>query len=168
MTRPFNSIISPASPGQTADGRLWYPILFGVQTIGAIVLFWNAVPLYHQILADPAAHEARPENLVWALSSIALMQVGYWISERVRPSPPQFTNALLGHIILFAARMGFVFATSVFGFLFITQRPGFNVPVFRYVVTIVGLFALHCYVQEVERLGRAFVVRERKPCPNIE
>ena len=63
MTRPFNSVISPASPGKTADGRLWYPILFGVQTIGAIVLFWNAVPLYHQILADPAAHEARPENL---------------------------------------------------------------------------------------------------------
>jgi hypothetical protein len=141
---------------QSAFYRWGFPTLFGLQTIGAFILFWNAVPLYQKILADPAAHEARTEHLIWSLSSIGLMQVGYWISDRFRPPPPQFTNTLLGHITLFLARMGFVFATSVFGFIFITQKPGFHIPVFSYVVTLVGLFSLYCYTRELERLGKGF------------
>jgi hypothetical protein len=135
------------------------PVLFGMQTIGAIILFWNAIPVYQQILADPASHEARPENLVWSLSSVVLMQVGYWTSYRDRPPPPQFRNALLGHLILFAARMSFVFPTSVFGFLFIAQNSAFHIPVFRYVVALLGLFSLYCYTRELERFGAAFLGR---------
>jgi hypothetical protein len=157
MSARHDSFASPPKP------RWRYPALFGVQTIGAVILLWNAVPLYQQILADPAAHEAGTEHLVWALSSIVLMQVGYWISDRVRPPLPQFTNALVGHITLFLARMSFVFATSVFGFLFIMQKPGFHIPTFRYVVTLLGLFSLYCYTRELERLGSAFLSQEKKP-----
>ena len=105
----------------------------------------------------PAAAEARSEHLVWALSSIELMQVGYWISYRVHRPLPRFSNALLGNVTLFVARMSFVFATSVFGFMFITQKPGFQIPAFRYVITLLGLFALYCYIQELERFGRALL-----------
>lgn len=153
MTKPIDSVAT----------RWQFPVLFGVQTVGAIVLFWNAVPLYQEILADPAAHEAQPEHLVWALSSIGLMQAGYWTSHRINSPPPQYTNALIGNVILFLARMSFVFATSVFGFVFITQKPGFHIPAFRYAVTLAGLFSLYCYVQELEHLGRALVGREKKP-----
>ena len=150
-------------PSGSITPRWRFRLLFGVQTIGAIILFWDAVPVYREILADPAAHEAQPEHLVWAVSSIVLMQAGYWISHRINPPLPQYTNALIGNVILFLARMNFVFATSVFGFLFIAQKPGFYIPPFRYIVTLVGLFSLYCYVQELERLGRAFFVREKKP-----
>jgi hypothetical protein len=160
MTRLHDSTVAPA---QSAGGRWRYPALFGVQTIGAFILFWNAVPLYRQILVDPASHEAGTEHLTWALSSIGLMQFAYWICYRIRPPLPQFTNALLGHVTLFLTRMSFVFATSIFGFLFITQRPGFHIPTSRYVITLLGLFALYCYVLEVERLGRAFLEREKEP-----
>jgi len=163
MTKTDNSIASPAAPAQAARDRWQFPTLFGAQTIGAFILFWNAVPLYQQILVDPASHEARPERLVWALSSIGLMQLAYWICYRIRPPPPKFTNALLGHVTLFIARMSFVFATSVFGFLFITQRREFHIPASRCLITLLGLFALYCYVQEVERLGRAFLEREKEP-----
>jgi hypothetical protein len=149
-------------PGGSTTTRWRFPVLFGVQTIGAFILFWNGVPLYQEILANPAAHEAQPEHLIWALSSIALMQAGYWISHRINPPPPDHTNALIGNVILFTARMSFVFATSVFGFVFITEKPGFHIPVFRYVVTLVALFSLYCYVQELERLGKALVGREKK------
>ena len=43
MTRPDDSTVAPA---QSARSRWRYPALFGVQTIGAVILFWNAVPLY--------------------------------------------------------------------------------------------------------------------------
>jgi hypothetical protein len=159
MTRPSDSIAVPTAPAERASGRWRFSALFGVQTLGAVILFWNAVPIYQRILVDPSSHVARSENLTWSLSSIALMQVGYWISDRVRPPLPQLTNALLGHVTLFLARMGFVFATSIFGFLFIAQRPGFHIPASRYVITLLGLFAVYCYVQELERLGRAFLGR---------
>jgi hypothetical protein len=159
MIRPSDRIASLTAPAQSAGAPWRFAALFGVQTIGAVILFWNAVPLYQRILADPASYEAGTEHLAWALSSIALMQFGYWVSYRIRPPLPQFTNALLGHVTLFLTRMSFVFATSVFGFLFVTQRPGFHIPPSRYVITLLGLFALYCYVEELERLGKAFLVR---------
>lgn len=147
----------PASPSGLAQSgrREWqYAGLFAAQSVGAIILFWYGVPHYQEILADPAAHVAKTETLLWALSSTGLMQIGYWISRRVHPPLPRYTNALLGNIILFFARMSFVLATSVFGFVFITQKVGFQIPIFRYVLTLLGLFSLFCYVQELERLGR--------------
>ena len=143
MIRQSVKIASLIASAQSAGASWRFVVFFGTQTIGTVVLFWNAVPLYQQILADPASHEAGTEHLTWALSSIALMQLGYWVSYRMRLPLPQFTYALLGHATLFLARMSFVFATSVFGFLFITQKPGFHIPASRYVIIIFGLFALY-------------------------
>jgi hypothetical protein len=157
--------VGSLSTAQRAGGRWRYFVLFGAQTIGALILFWNAVPLYREILASPATYEARTENLTWSVSSILLMQGGYWISDRVRPQPPQLTSSLLGYVILFVARMSFVFSTSVFGFLFIAQKPGFDIPPARYALTIFGLFSLYCYTRELERLGHAFLGRRRNDRP---
>jgi len=152
----------PASTsGMVQSGRRgWqYAALFATQTAGAIILFWYGIPHYQEILADPAAHVAKTETLLWSLASIGLIQIGYWVSHRVDPPLPRYKNALLGNIILFFARMNFVLATSVFGFVFITQKPGFQIPAFRYLLTLLGLFSLYCYVQELERLGR-FLLRK--------
>ena len=108
-------------------------------------------------LADPTSHEAHPWTLVWSLLSIALMQCTYWVSHHLRPPLPQFRNTLLGHVVLFLARMGFVLPTSVFGFVFVAQRPEFDIPVFQCLVLFLGLFSLYCYVRELERLGRVFI-----------
>jgi hypothetical protein len=72
------------------------------------------------------------------------------------PAVAAVPNAPLGHFILFLARMICVLPTSVFGFVFIAQRPEFEIPVFRCLVLLLGLFALFCYVRELERLGRVF------------
>jgi hypothetical protein len=134
-----------------------YFFLFAMQTIGAAILFWYAVPLFRRVLLDPGSHTARPENLVWSLSAIALMQAGYWIRHHLRPRLPQLRNALIGYIVLFVARMSFVLATSVFGFVFIVRRPELQIPTSRYFIVIIALFALFCYTQELEKLGRALI-----------
>jgi hypothetical protein len=157
MTAPHNSIAAPRRPAQSGAGASRYLFLFAIQTIGAAVLFWYAAPLFRQVLLDPGSHVARPENLVWSLSAITLMQAGYWIRHRLRPALPQFRNALVGYIVLFVARMSFVLATSVFGFVFIVRRPELQIPMSRYFVVIIALFALFCYTQELEQLGRALI-----------
>lgn len=149
------------TPGQIPNPRRWrYPVLFGLQTLGAVIFVWNAVPHYRHVLADPAGHESRPETLVWSLSAVALIQFGYWIRYSVRPPLPRLRNALLGHGVQFLGRMGFVLATSVFGFVFITSKPGFHMPTSRYLVTIVALFAVFCYQRELDDLGGALSRRE--------
>jgi len=125
-----------------------YVSLFAIQTIGAAILFLYAVPLFRQVLLDPASHVARTENLIWSLSAITLMQAGYWMRHRLRPTLPQFRNALIGYIVLFVARMSFVLATSIFGFVFIVRRPEFQIPASRYFAVIIALFALFCYTQD--------------------
>ena len=85
------------------------------------------------------------------------MQIAYWVSYHFGPPLPQRNNALLGHAILFLARMGFVLPTSIFGFVFVAQRPEFEIPIFSYLVLLLGLFSLHCYVRELERISRIFI-----------
>jgi hypothetical protein len=160
MTEPNDPFASDPALAQGARGRWRYFTLFGTQTIGAFVLYRTALELYRQVLADPGSHEAHPWTLVWALSSIVLMQVAYWVSHQVRPPLPQFTNALIGHGVLFLARIGFVLPTSGFGFVFVAQRPEFEISAFDYLVLLLGLFSLYCYVRELERLGRGFITRE--------
>jgi hypothetical protein len=56
MTEPNDSFASTSAPAQSARGRWSYFALFGMQTIGAVVLFWTGLLLYRQVLADPS-HE---------------------------------------------------------------------------------------------------------------
>ena len=120
QTKSAKSVIG--SEANSASGRpshnngdAWrYFFLFAMQTIGAAILLWYAVPLFRQVLLDPGGHVARPENLVWSLSASTLKQAGYWIRHRLRlPLPQLFRNALVGYIVLFIARMSFVLATAV-------------------------------------------------------
>jgi hypothetical protein len=55
------------APSHTLGDASRYFFFFAMQTIGAAILFWFAVPLFKQILLDPGGHVARPENLVWSL-----------------------------------------------------------------------------------------------------
>jgi hypothetical protein len=156
MTQPNDSLASNPALAQSALGRSSYFALFGTQTIGAAFLIWTGLLVYREVLADPVSHETHPWAIVGSLSSIALMQICYWVSYHVRPPLPQFQNALLGHAILFLARMIYVLPTSIFGFVFIAQRPEFEIPVYQCLVLLLGLFSLFCYVRELERLGRVF------------
>ncbi len=161
MIEPQDPISPSGRPSQTVGDASRYLFLFAMQTIGAAILFWFAVPLVRQVLLDPGSHVAHRENLAWSLSAITLMQAGYWIRHRLRPPLPQVRNALIGHIVLFVARMSFVLATSVFGFVFIVRRPEFQLPSSRYFVLVIALFAVFCYTQELDHLGRALIGRNR-------
>jgi hypothetical protein len=160
MTEPKDPIGASERRLLTIGGASPYVILFAVQTIGAAILFSYAIPLFRQVLLDPASHVAQTENLVWSLSAISLMQTGYWIGHWLRPSLPQLRNALVGYVVLFVARMSFVLATSVFGFVFILRRPEFQIPASRYFIVVIALFALFCYTQELEQLGKAMIDRD--------
>ncbi len=157
MTQPKDSFASDSAATQSGRGRGSYFALFGIQTVGAIVLIWAGLLLYRQVLADPTSYDEESWSSIWSLSAIALMQVSYWAAYHLRPPRPRLKNAPLGHAILFLARMIFVLPTSIFGFVFVAQRPEFEIPIFKCLVLLLGMFAFYCYMRELERLGRAFI-----------
>jgi hypothetical protein len=80
--------------------------LFGVQTVGAAIIYWNVLPHYRWAIAGEKSLQVEFEASIWPIAAIALIQSGYWISRRIQPPLPQYTNALLGLCLLFLARMG--------------------------------------------------------------
>ena len=75
MTQPNDSSASNPTLAPSVGGRWSYFALFGMQTIGAAVLFWTALLAYREVLADPVSHEPHRWVIVGSLLSIALMQI---------------------------------------------------------------------------------------------
>ncbi len=153
---------SPDSTASPAGGRWLYPLLLAMQTIGVVIFYWHGLPLYRQLVGDPTTFATRQEIREWALLAIALMQVGYWVGYRVRPVLPRHAKTVLGHIVLFISRLSFLLATSVFSFVFISKKLEGQMSVTSYILTLVGLFSLFCYMQGLQRLGVAFLGQEKK------
>ena len=140
-----------------------YLFLFGLQTTGALIIIRVALPIYRAVVADPAAHQVRVDRTIWALVAVALMQAGFWLRHRLQPPLPRFRNALIGYVIWFLGRMSFLLATAIFGFVFLAQKPQFQIPASSYFLTLAGLFSFFCYTQEVERLAKSLIGRRPEP-----
>jgi hypothetical protein len=136
-----------------------YPLLLGVQTIGVVLLYAHIIPLFKQLAGDPTTYEKRIETRIWIISTIALIQAGYWLRYRLRLAPPKFVNAFAGHLVIFAGRLAFTLATAVFSFVFIFQKLASQLPLAGYGLTLAGVFSLFCYMQELQRLGETMMGR---------
>lgn len=145
----------PSGPATAARGRWLYALLLGTETAGAAMLYVRGVPFYRALVIDTAQYAPSGGTQLWTLSSMALMQVAYWTRHRARPALPRYRNALLGHLLLFVARLSFVLATSVFSFVFMTRKLAEQMPPVGYALTAAALFSLFCYMLELQRLGNA-------------
>ena len=134
-----------------------YPLLLGVQTIGVVLLYAHIGPLFRQLVGDPTTYETRTETRIWSISAIALIQIGYWLRYRLRPAPPKFINAFVGHLIVFTGRLVFILATAGFSFVFILQKLASQLPLVGYGITLAVVFSLFCYMQELQRLGESMM-----------
>ena len=143
-------------------GRWLYPLLFSAQTLGAAILFLNTLPLYRRLVSDPGSWEVDPwDRAKWSIPAMILIHIAYWTRYRLRPSLPNLENALVGHLVLFASRLGFVLPTGLFSFLFIARRPeALGIPASGIALLLLGLFSMFCTAQEMDRWGKALLGRE--------
>ena len=144
-----------------SGGSRGYMLLFALECIGAAMIAGIVIPVYRAALARPGDYSPKAANIAWSIAAMVLMQAGFWLRRRLRPQPPAFHNALLGHVILFIGRMTFVLATSIFGFIFITRRAELQIALPGYLVALVGLFCWFCFTQDLQRLGHNLIGPER-------
>ena len=137
-------------------------LLLALQTIGVGLFYFKGLPLYREVASDPTAYSPKAATWGWSLPAIALIQVGYWISHQVRPPTPRFVNVVLGHVVLFLARLIFQLAVVLFSFVFIHNRLENQMPFSRHVLLLVGLFSLFCYSLELRRYGIAMLGPDKR------
>ena len=145
----------------SAPGGGRYMALFAAETVAAAILGSIVVPVYRAAVAAPGSYAPKAANIAWATAAMIVMQASYWIGRRLHPQLPNLHHAVLGHILLFAGRMSFVLATSIFAFVFVTGRLESRLALPGYAMTLVGLFCWFCYTQDLQRLGHALMGPDR-------
>ena len=160
MTDTYGLTTDPPLPVSGRGGRWLFPFLLALETAGAMMLYWEGLPIYRQTLANTVTFPTKTTAM--ALAGVALIQAAYWLRHRMRPEPPRYAHALLAHIVLFLARMVFLLPTAVFSFLFLTKTLEVQIPYTKYAFIILALFSLFCYVRELEWLGTHMMSREEK------
>src|SRR4051794_10690517 len=98
-------------------GAWWRRVLLLVELCGATVILWHGVPIYRELLADNF-NRAEPMVKLWATGGTALIQIGYWFRYLHQSSPSVPRQVLIGHVLMFLARLNFIFTSGVFSAVF--------------------------------------------------
>jgi len=135
--------------------------LFAAETAGLAALLGLGIPLYRRLLSGPGGE--RPGGpVVWlVLPLVVLMQAACWTKRRFAPAVTLPRHDVLGHVVLFLARLSFVFAGSWFSVVFFVRSSDTKGSALGIAVLLASLFSVFCYVFELERLARLSLGLER-------
>jgi hypothetical protein len=155
------------SDAGSAANRGAYLVLLALQVAGAIVILWHGVPIYRSLLPGKTYQPLDPTATAWAIAGVLLLQIPYWVSTlKVFPSLPASRQThprqvfagrfFLGHVVLFLARLSFVFASSLFVVIVLGRAADIVFVWWRALILASVLFAMFCFTLELEleRLGR--------------
>jgi hypothetical protein len=146
-------------PRQTAA----YLSLLALQIAGALVLTWNVLPAFKQVLINPGEQPQTPlYGDLYTTVAVAMMQGAYWYRLRNVSLPPLCrSNVVVRHVFQFLGRVNFIFGASVFSVVFFRHLPelgpeaDMRLLAFRALLLSASLFSLFCLSIELDRLGNA-------------
>jgi hypothetical protein len=147
-----------------------YALLFSAQVIGSMSLIFQCVPIYSRLLDDPGTPQRFGVSTVAVtVLSIALVQTAYWYRVFNVILPVRTKRVVVGHLILFASRLGFIVASALFSIVLFRHLPEIDLTIdwstylWRGLLLLAVLFSLFCFTSELERLGSAMRGPERQP-----
>ncbi|WP_162261823.1 hypothetical protein [Bosea sp. Root381] len=137
-----------------------YAMLLAAQTACASVVLANIHAVFRILIENIGTPNASaPMTVLQILAAAALGQACYWYRLRKVPIPTGYRNIVLGHLLAFASRLGFIFGGALFSLYFLRHAPMLTLApldiAWRGALLIAVLFALYCYTLELERLGGA-------------
>ncbi|HYY30813.1 MAG TPA: hypothetical protein VE860_22945 [Chthoniobacterales bacterium] len=140
-------------------------ILFLGQTLGDAMILSHLVPMLRQFITSGLDGKPSPKIFVFAALGITVIQVCYWLdlhwfaTLRLRYIP------VLGNVILFLARLNFIFAGATFSAVYLVRFKEVQMSPLEFALLFAVLFSMFCYTLELERLGGAFVKRNEQAAP---
>jgi hypothetical protein len=142
--------------------RAAYLLLLAIQMAGTLFVVWRELPDFRQLAFNPGLQLLYMRSDDFATSAaVVVMQVAYWY--RLQRVPLQFQSSMpiLSHLLLFLARLSFIFGGSIFAVVFFRHLPELDQSTDRLLmarrglVLLGALFALFCVTLELERLGHS-------------
>lgn len=139
---------------------LRYLLLLAAQTACAAVVLANIHAGFRILIENIGSpNAAEPAALIPILIAAALGQACYWYRLRNVPIPTGYRNIVLGHLLAFASRLGFIFGGALFSLYFLRHAPVLALApldiAWRGALLVAVLFPLYCFTLELERLGAA-------------
>jgi hypothetical protein len=117
----------------------------------------DRVPIYRELLAG---NFNRPEPIVrlWVTAASALIQIGYWLRYLHQTSPSLPRRVLLGDVLMFLARVNFIFTGGVFSAVFFVRFDQVKFSLSGTGLLLAILFSMFCVSLDLERIGQAFLM----------
>jgi hypothetical protein len=134
--------------------RLWYWILFAIETAGLLGVFAIGLPVYRRLLSGPGGERPGEPFVGMFIPLVVAMQFCYWSKRRFAAAIRMAHRDLAGHLLLFVSRLTFVFVGSCFSVVFFVRSQDTTGSPHGIAVFLAALFAVFCYVLELERLAR--------------
>jgi hypothetical protein len=133
-----------------------------LELCGAAVILWHGVPIYRELLAGNF-NRAQPLVRLWGTVATVLIQIGYWF-RYLHPTLPSLPRqVLLGHGLMFLARLNFIFTSGVFSTVFFLRFDQVKFSLSGTGLLLLILFSMFCVTLDLERIGAAFLKAEKSP-----
>ena len=142
---------------------LIYVIFFVVEIAGMIMILWDGIPIFRQLVQFQQITTGRTQIIL--LIAVAFVQFTYW--KRLRHDPPFDLpqQQLVAHIILFISRLSFIFASSIFSFVVYRYSDVFQLSFDRSLLMMAVLFSVFCFTRHLEKIGNLMLTGRRVSRP---
>jgi hypothetical protein len=94
---------------------------------------------------------------LWVTIATALIQIGYWLRYLHQTSPSLPRRVLIGHVLMFLARLNFIFTGGVFSAVFFVRFDQVEFSLSGTGLLFLILFSMFCVSLDLERVGQAFL-----------
>jgi hypothetical protein len=134
----------------------WRKVFLVLELCGAAAIFWHGVPIYRELLAGNF-NQAEPAVRLWATLATASIQTGYWFRYLRRATPSLRRQVFIGHVLMFLARLNFIFTGGVFSAVFFVRFDQVKFSLSGTGLLFAVLFSMFCVTLDFERIGVAFL-----------
>jgi hypothetical protein len=132
--------------------RFWFWFL--AQSVAVGFILWNGIPVYRRLLIG--TRTSGTDVAFIAIAGVLVIQLGYWRSFRLRDHLHFERNTVLSHLLLFLARLNFIYVGGMFSTVFFIQFSNIELNLWKIVALIAVLFSMFCFSLQLEWLGQAF------------
>ena len=140
-----------------------YRIAMVLESIGALILLFRAIPIYRIILLNPEDFVPNQPNMILGTVSIILIQGPHWYKSHNLIFPNTNKSNLLNKLIGFVARIFLIIMSAVFTIIFVLRIETVEVSLLKILVSLLMLFSIYCYVKDLEELADSYKRKKKKP-----
>ena len=142
-----------------------YVTLFVAEVVGMVLILWDGIPIFRHLIKFEQVATERDHILLFI--AVVLIQFSYWKCLRHDPPFALPRQPLLAHIVLFASRLVFIFASGFFSFVIYRYSDLFSLSLTRTLLMMTVLFSVFCFTRHLERIRKPHEYGRRPITQNL-